>query len=353
MRHRIDLNTIRFLNTAFLAAVLSLQSCDEKPPVNVEDLLPVAGTRLAVLCDEGNFQWGNADITVYDTDRQSVIENAFSRSNNNPLGDVCQSASYFSTKLFLVINNSQKIEIVSPSDFKKQQTINGFHSPRYITWVNAGKGYVSEYYANSIKVINPIEGRITEDIKCPGWHDEMIFTRGKLYITSINRDKLYVLNEQTNELIDSIPLSYGSNSLALDANDKLWVLCTGDAGKGTDAQLYRIHTGFDTVERIIQLHKPTATRLCTNTSRTQLFWISGDIYSLQAIDESAVPIPFISASGRQFYGLNYNPFTDELWATDAIDYTQRSVVYRYRIDGAAIGQFRSGINTGNMVFYAR
>lgn len=353
MQRIVDFMVMRYLNTAFLAAVLSLQACDEKPSVKDELLPPMAGTRQAVLCNEGNFQWGNADITVFDTDEQVLVENAFSRANNKPLGDVCQSAYYFDNKVFLVVNNSQKIEVISPTDFKVIQTISGFHSPRYITWVSTEKAYVSEYYANSIKVINPLTGNLAGSIGCPGWHDEMLLTRGKLYITTVNRDKLYILDEQTNELRDSIALTYGSNSMVTDAQDKLWVLCTGDAVRGTSARLYKINTAYDTIERVIRLNKPSATRLCINKSRNRIYWIADDVYTMDASDSTSSPAHFIYAQGRIFYGLDYNIHLDELWVSDAIDYTQRSVVYRYRMDGTPAGQFKAGINTGNMLFYEK
>jgi DNA-binding beta-propeller fold protein YncE len=344
---------MRIPNLVFLAVVLALHACDEKPPVKEDIPPPVVSTRLAIICDEGNFQWGNAGITVFDMGERILIDNAYQRANNEALGDVCQSAAIINNNLFLVVNNSKKIEVISPVNFKKQTTISGFHSPRYITSVSSDKAYVSEYYNNSIKAINPNNGQIIQNIYCPGWHDEMLFARGKLYVSTFNHDKIYIIDEATNTLRDSIKLTFGSNSMVLDANDKLWVLCAGDINRGLSARLYRINTAYDTVEITLPLNKANATRLCTNRLRNRLYWIADDIYSTEITSGSVSAMPLILAQGRNFYGLAYNNVSNELWVSDAVDFTQRSTIYRHRMDGAPIGDFKSGVNSGFMLFYAK
>ena len=60
--------------------------------------------------------------------------------------------------------------------------------------------------------------------------------------------------------------------------------------------------------------------------------------------------PFIAQSGVNFYGLGIDPATNEIYVSDAIDYVQKGVIYRYQSNGTLINTFRAGITPGDFYF---
>jgi hypothetical protein len=70
------------------------------------------------------------------------------------------------------------------------------------------------------------------------------------------------------------------------------------------------------------------------------------------IDANQLPtIPIISAEGKNFYAIGYNPNQKEILASDAKDYVQKSEIYRYDTVGNLKGNFKAGINA--TYFYSK
>ena len=70
-----------------------------------------------IIVNEGNFGFGNATLTLYNSTNRNIHHGIFQQVNNYPLGDVAQSAYYFNEKIVVVVNNSNKIEIIDKADF--------------------------------------------------------------------------------------------------------------------------------------------------------------------------------------------------------------------------------------------
>jgi DNA-binding beta-propeller fold protein YncE len=336
----------------FSLALITIYSCDPARRKG-EDPLPTKGTKpaeLAFICNEGNFQFGNASLTIYDFANDILVQDAFNSANNRPLGDVLQSLFIKNNELFLVVNNSQRIEVIDLKTQKLLRTYSGFHSPRNITLKAGNLAYVSEYYKDEIKLIDLSTGTIEKNITVPGWHDEMLLHGNKLFVTTTNRNKLYVVNTTTDELTDSIELRAGGHAIVLDQTNKIWVLCGGASTSGR-AAIYCINPNNNIIEKTIELPNNDASRLVINAVGSELYYINEHIYKLPIQANNAPSTPFIQSNNNRFYALAFNPFRNELWAADAVDYVQRSTIMRFNNNGEQIGGFRSGINSGFISFY--
>lgn len=338
-------------NTILFAINLFLWGCDPAPK-DKPNLLqkPIATPEFAVICNEGNFQNGNASVTFYDFANDILTDDVFKKVNNRNLGDVLQSSSLFEDEVFFVVNNSQKIEVVGRKDMLVRRTITGFKSPRNILILSSDLAYVSEYYDNSVKVINPQTGQMYATITCPGWHDQMIIVGSKLYVSTVNRNQIYIINILTNTVEDSIMVANGGADMVLDVQNRIWLLCSESAGTRA-AKLFQINTTTDSVLKTFTLPDINALRLTINGNRDRLYWINNHIYSMGINDASLPSSPFITSINNNFYALGYIPHRNEIWAADAIDYVQKSTVFRYNSQGVNIGLFKSGTNTGNFLFY--
>lgn len=176
------------LRLLVLAVFIVIFSCckREKPLV---DAVNVDLENQILVLNEGNFNAGNASIDLYNRLQNTVQSNVFETNNQRPLGDILQSAKIINGQLWLVLNNSGKIEVVDTSNFKSVLVISGLRSPRYIYEFN-GKAYVSDLYAEKITVIDvasyTIEGSIAES----GWVEQIEGMGNILYF--INLDSNYV-----------------------------------------------------------------------------------------------------------------------------------------------------------------
>jgi DNA-binding beta-propeller fold protein YncE len=252
-----------------------------------------------------------------------------------------------------VVNNSQKIEVVHPETFVSIATINGFTSPRYFLPVNANTAYVTEYYANVVRVVDLNSNTIIASIPINGLLEEMVLLNNKVYVSNTRKSYVYIIDALTHTLLDSVNTVFSSNSLQIDAFQNIWVLSNGDETSSIRPSLQRINTTVDTVDKsfTLTMAEKDVTKLRINKSKTILYWLSKHMYS-HSIDASSVSsIPFITAFNQTFYALGVNPFNDEIYIGDAKDFVSQSTILRYRADGSQIGSFKAGIIAGDFYFY--
>ena len=67
------------------------------------------------ICNEGNFQYGNATLSYYDPATKSLQNEVFYRANAMKLGDVAQSMTIRNGIGWVVVNNSHVVLIFNVS----------------------------------------------------------------------------------------------------------------------------------------------------------------------------------------------------------------------------------------------
>ncbi|HRU17682.1 MAG TPA: hypothetical protein P5070_07520, partial [Bacteroidia bacterium] len=102
----------------FLACVLVFSCKKDKPETITPSVIISNSSGVVYITNEGNFQFGNAAISLYDKDSKNIIEDYYKQVNQVPLGDVCQSMVYFNNKFYIVVNNSSKVMVVNAATFK-------------------------------------------------------------------------------------------------------------------------------------------------------------------------------------------------------------------------------------------
>ncbi|TXI82402.1 MAG: YncE family protein [Flavobacteriales bacterium] len=333
-----------------LFGTVILLACRKDKPEPPVDTPITVGSGGVYITNEGNFGWGNAGVSYYDIGTGSLAEDLFQPANGEVLGDVCQSMRLFNGKAYVVLNNSNKVEVVDPNTFMRTATITGFSSPRYLLPVSNGKAYVTDLSANAISVVDLGSNTITGSIACPGWTEELVLAYGKAFVTNQSRSYVYVIDTATDLLVDSIAVSRGGNSMVEDAHGKLWVACNG--GGGTQPALYRIDPIALDVEATFAFGSSSDSpwRLTTNGDHSVLYFLNHHVYRMAITDGTLPASPFIAADGRNFYGLGVDPDNGTVYVADAIDYTQRGVVFRYGADGGTIDAFLAGRIPGGFCF---
>ena len=320
----------------------------DRPPVEIDTPI-LGGGDLVYVCNEGNYQFGNASISYYDHATNSVVEKYYQQINQMPLGDVCQSMSFGNGNAYLIINNSGKVVVVDRNTFEWKSDILGFTSPRELMLVSNSKAYVSEIFENRLRVVDLNENKISTSIRLGGESEEMKVIYGKVFITSPNRGMLYVIDAETNALSDSINLSKGARSIQEDKEGMLWVLCSG--GGDENGALYKIDPiSLQISTRFDFSDSDAPTRLRINSSNDTLYFVNQSIYKM-GVSESSLPNrAFIKANDRIFYALGINPVNNNVYVADAIDYIQRGTVLIFSQSGVETNKFKAGIIPGKFYF---
>lgn len=333
--------------------MLLLQACiKDKPAEPQKTSVTINPGNTVFVVDEGGFGHSNATVSLYDPAGNSVAIDYYGQQNNNlVLGDVCQSMLRYNGHYYLVLNNSHKIVVVGAADFKNQALITGFNSPRYMLPVTNHKAYVSDYYSNSIQVVDLNTNAITASIPCGGVTEEMALIYNKAFVTSPSGSYTYVINTVTNHIDDSVQVGPGAASLAFDKNDKLWVLASGTGTASVGARLSRIDPVSQQVEASFSFNAGDSPwRLCLNKTKDTLYYLNDGVYQMPVTSVQLPAQPWVSQGTMNFYGLGVNPNDYHVYVSDAVDYSQQSVIMVYDVNGSLKTSFHAGIISNGFVF---
>ncbi len=343
----------RILSGVFILCFGLLMQCKKDQPPQNSSSGSITSSKRLLICNEGNFGLGNGSISVYDPVSGNVVTDAYRTANNNQyIGDVLESYSRFEGKYYWAVNNSGKV-VITDLNFVRLSSVSGFISPRYIEVVGNNKAYVSNLQLNLqlpnyIQIIDLNQNAITGTIRIDGWTEQMAQSYGKVFITNVYKKYLYVVDASSDAVVDSIFLNAGSNCIIKDQNEKIWVAC--DTSAGNSSRLVRINPVSHQIELDLSLHstQSSISRMEINGSGSTIYYLMNDLYKF-GITQTAVPTAsFILQSGRTFYGLGIDPYDETIYVSDAINFNQSGVVYRYKSDGTAVANFHAGIIPGNM-----
>lgn len=328
-----------------------LASCvKDKPEPVKEELVSFSNKAKVYVVNEGNFMSGNASVSLYDPGTNSVVEDFYKTQNGTGMGDVAQSMYYYNSDYYLVVNNSNKV-VVCDREMKMKASVSGFTSPRYFLPVGNSKAYVSDLYSNSIQVVNLSTKSISGNIPCYGWTEQMAQVYNKVFVCNVKRDLCFVIDVTTNKKTDSISVGPNASSLVRDANDKIWVLSAGNATASVLARLSRINPQTLQVDQYFDFStgdSPSA--LCLNKGKDTLFFLNKGIFKM-GINSSSLPSqPIVAQGNRNYYGLGVQGDTYRIYASDALDFIQRSNVYIFDMNGNEKSFFKAGTNANGFWF---
>lgn len=369
-----------FLRSCFMAVVLitgslTFSSCDSEEIV--EPVIEENGPRGpydqagVFVVNEGNFGTPNGSISFFsDSTGKQVQNRIFNTVNKRLLGDVVQNMVLIHDRAFLVVNNSNKMEVTDAYTFKSVGAVEGLIAPRYFAALSENKGYITEWlrydpvtyaYSNGrVSVIDLDTYTVIKTIEVGVQPEKLLITGGKLYVTNQGGNTVTVINTTTDVVAQNIEVSDGPNSLVLDKNNALWVLAGGkkvyaadwsiDETRSTAASLTKINTATNTVTTTLTFPSKTASasKLLINGSNDKLFYIyASKVYQH---DINATALNTTELIGRSFYGLGVHPVSGNIYGGDSNGFTADGTVHIYNPAGAKISEFRVGIGPNGFVF---
>jgi DNA-binding beta-propeller fold protein YncE len=297
-----------------------------------------------LISNEGNFQWGNASVSFYDTENDILIESVFQEVNNRPLGDVLQSITIEGDYAYLVLNNSARIEVVYKNSFELVGSITGFISPRYIHIVNNEKAYVSDLYSNKIAVVDLVSLEITNYIDCTGWTEEMHQLNNEVYVLNKTENSLYKIDVATDAITSVLVLDFEVNSFKICSQSRIWL-----AGSKNDMGIVEcMNPQSGEIEYSYNFVGENPSELYVSESGSDVYFLSNGVWHINEFTDEIISVPIIPANERLFYGLSVHQ--DKIYIADAINYVQQGTVWVYDLQATLLQEFKVGIIPSEFYF---
>lgn len=290
---------------------------------------------------EGSFFGGNASISFVTNDLSNTNNSIFTEVNDRPLGDTAQSIAFSENLAFIVVNNSQKIEVVNRYTFESVATIGGpteddFLNPRYMAIAN-GKGYVTNWGDGTnpdddfIAVLN-LESFTVESKMPVAEGPEWIVSKGDtIYVAhqgGFNQNNiLSVIDATLNTVKTTITVADRPNSMHL-VEDNLFVLSGGNpawTGNETSGQLDIINTLDNTVTSTLSFETTQHPNYLSVDGNMLYYLLDGAVY---AMSSSATELP----TAPEFTGVSFYDMTvhnGKLYGVDAKDFASNGSLEVY------------------------
>ncbi len=331
----------------FILILLFLLACKEKEENEPQEL----GSADVIILNEGNFRTGNASIDAYNSADLSVKKKLFLANNQGrPLGDVAQSMIEYANRYYVVVNNSSKIEVLDKVNFQSIAQITGLNSPRYIQPIGNGLAYVSDLYEDKLYKIDLINYAIVKQLDISGWTEEMTYSNGKVFVCNMDSNQVLVIDAAKDSLIRKIPTNANPNSILKDDSGRIWVACSGSSS--SFPAVIQIDGLTDRVVKRLEIsdYNQSISDLELSSNPKVIYYLNKDVYKFSIGDTVLSNQPFISRGNRLFYSLGVDRSKEEIYVSDAIDYVQSGVIYRYDKNAQEIHAFRTGIIPGHFFF---
>lgn len=307
------------------------------------------------ITNEGNFGKPNADVTFLTRDL-SLMQNEIYKAKNNKenLGDVLQTMVLSGDKAYLLLNNSNKIQIVDRVTFKKAGEITAqLNNPRYMAIANGniyvsndkygGEKFVNVYKLSDNSFVKKIDFTSTSTV------ERVVEAGGNIFVQNASYgfgNTITKINTTTNA-IEGAPLAMpnGDITKTVTYNNNVYAIAQGTA----DSYIYQINPAGSIVKTTTLTGIANGTNLQIDGGRFY-FTSSNKVYSMD-MNATAIPTtPIITAvdGGPNFTLYGFSVIDGRIFTSDVKGFTQASEISVYTSAGTFITKFNAGMGATNV-----
>ncbi|MEO9482189.1 MAG: DUF5074 domain-containing protein [Ekhidna sp.] len=313
----------------------------------------------AFIINEGNFTEGDASISYYGYTTAETQLNVFKGINNLALGDVAQSGYAYDTLLFVVVNNSNKVEVMHRYTMESLYTIEAA-LPRYMT-VAGTKGYLTEWVsfsdAGRLSIVDLTTGKIDASITVGFGAEDVEVISNRAYVSNSFESTISVVDLTNNEVVGTISMPSPSPAqMDIDINGDLWVACKGgfDANFSptNDGAIFKVDLGTNEVTGSIEFNANVSGKLAFNLLKDEVyFYVENNVFTRNVNSTSTSTEPLIAGEDfTSLYGIGVNPDTGEIYLADSKNFVEDGEVFRYSSNGTFLSSFTVGRGPNGFVF---
>lgn len=327
----------------FIATFFASCSKDE---IISEAPLPAYNSGILIL-NQGGFNSGNANVSYLSNDFNTLQNNIFSTVNPGVImGDTGQDIGLNGQYAYIVVNVSNKIQIVNRFTFKLIATITAnLNNPRYIAFSN-GKMFVTNWgnpgstTDDYVATFNITDNTFLGNIPVVEGPEHILVNAGKVYVAHKGAygygNKITVIDAALSSVITTITVGDVPDSMRIVGTD-MFVLCSGNpsyAPTETAGKLSKINLTTNTVSSSINFS------ITSHPSNLDIY--NNDIY--YTVDEkifkttqSATTLPstpLFTTTPQGAYGIySFEVENNKIFIGDAGNYSANGKVYIYSLTG--------------------
>lgn len=346
-----------------LVSTLFFASCSKNDDPVVEAPLGAYDNGVLIL-NQGGFGNGNASMSYLSDDFTTFQNDIFHVVNPTiTLGDTGQDIGFYDNLAFIVLNNSNKIEVVNRYTLVHVATIStGLNNPRYIAFAN-GKGYVTNWGSGGVTtddfvaVINLSTYAVSSTIPVVEGPERLVVNDNKLYIAHAGGynfgNTISVVNTATNA-VSSITVGDVPNSLEV-SNGSLYVICSGlpsYATTETAGKLVKINLATNTVTSTLNFATTTHPANLDIENNDLFYTVDSDVYK-STITATTLPVTVMFSTTPQggVFGIySFAVRNNKIYVGDAGNYSANGKVNTYSASGTLEHSYTVGIIPAGFYF---
>lgn len=374
---------MRYIYILLALLAVALSSCRNEDIVFIPEEVPTTQPEYTdvdgfyLLC-EGNINSNKASLDWFDARTGKYNRNIFPKANPyevKEMGDVGNDLGIYGSKLYVVVNCSNKVLVLDKRTAKKLGQID-IPNCRFVKFYK-GYAYITSYagpvqmdpdYKQKGYVAKIDTATMKEVDRCiVGFQpDQLDIVNGKIYVSNSGgyrkpnyENTLSVIDVATFKEERRIPIAINLGLCKADRHGVLWVVSRGNY-YDVPCRLYAYDTRKDRIVKTFDV--PVSS-----------FWLDGDLlYVVSAqwsnitmtneISYAVIDVNKMEVITRNFitdgtdklikipYGIAVNPATKDIYVTDAKDYITPGRLYCFGQDGKKKWDVRTGDIPGHFVF---
>ncbi len=335
----------KLLSAVFAATLLFTTSCREDDPID-EPQPKGAYENGIFLSNEGNFGTPTATVSFISNDL-SIENNIYSNNNAGAaLGDVLQNIGVNGDNAYLILNNSNKIEIVNRYNFKKVATVSDQVSqPRYIAFANSNY-YVTNSSGSSkfVNVYSSTTNAFVKKIPLTSGGERIVEASGKIFVQNASfgsGKKITIINPNSNTVENEVIVPNGNIQKTISTGGSAYTI----ASTSTDSYIYKFSPTGAISSTITLSGIANANNLEVDGSK--FFFSSGSkVYSMDISSTVAPTAPILTLSDNSWSALyGFNVIDGKIYISNANGFTADSTVEIYSTSGALLKTVTAGRGT--------
>jgi YVTN family beta-propeller protein len=334
-----------------LVAVMALSSCHK----DKNDATPTLGPGVYVL-NQGGLNNNNGSLSFYSYTTKTASSDIYASANGAGLGDTPNDLKVYGSKLYIVVNVSNVLDVVDPKTGKLIKQISfGKKLPRSIAFYK-NNAFVTSY-DGTVSVIDTATFVTTKSITVGLNPEQLVVSNGKLYVAnsgglSPTLDKtVSVIDLNTLAVTKTINVITNPVEIAADSFGHVYVVSNGDF----NTILSGITVIDNTTDAVIS---QTTTDVAYGSpfivNNNSAYYITSSnkivVYDVQKQTISSQSFVTDATTFKAPYGIGVSAVSGEVFISDAIDYKSNGTVTAFDKTGKKEYSFNAGINPANIVF---